>query len=218
MGSSKSDGCGRRRARIESGWSIAEWSRCVPDGFAGKHRQCESREPVAGAFSKGLWGNERPIGFQLTRLAEEPSTNHSHPVRAMGARGAGEGSFARQAERGFNAALAWFSSLCAPRDSAAAGSTAYPTRPLATGPISSGQTLKRPQRGHRILALDVIGDAIGCTRVATVTSAAQTLGCNPSVVRQSSALSVSRNWLRRRRKRGEPGERTDNWVRVHGSR
>ncbi len=65
----------------------------------------------------------------------------------------------RRAERGFTAAGAWFSSLCALSVSVAPRSTAYPTRTLAGGPTRSGQTRKSPQRYHFILALEFIGDA-----------------------------------------------------------
>jgi len=129
-----------------------------------------------------------------------------------------EGRSAGQTDRGFTEAGAWFSSPCAPWVSAAARQTAYPAQSLAARPTSSGQTLKRPQRGHRFLALEVVGDAIDCTRVTTVSSAAWTLGCDPSVPHRSSALSAPRNWLRRRRKRGEPGGTNRRWVQVHESR
>ena len=157
-------------------------------------------------------GNERRIGFQFTRARRRDCYRSPGPRRSIEARGAGEGSFAGQAERGATAAGAWFSTLCALRVSAAACSTAYPARPLAARPTRSGQTLKRPQRGHGILALEVIGDAIDCTRVATGSSAARTLGCNRSVPRQSSALFASRNWFRWRQTRGEPDGTNGQWV------
>ena len=64
-----------------------------------------------------------------------------------------------RAERGFTAAGAWFSSLCALSVSVAIRSTAYPTRTLAAGLTRSGQTRKRPQRCHFVLAVEVVGDA-----------------------------------------------------------
>ena len=104
---------------------VAECSHFVPDGDDGKHRQCGTRKRVAERGLQKRFAGTNGDGTSVHESRRGACYPSPRSVLDGAACSAAEENCAREAGRGFIAAIAWFSSLCVLLVSAAAGSTAY---------------------------------------------------------------------------------------------